>query len=150
MKKNKLLLVSSSGGHFEQLRMIKPLLTEYEGVVVTEKTKINNEADYYLIQNGHKERFFFTKMLLNTVKAFGIMLKEKPNVIISTGTSIIFPFVLWAKLKKCKIIYIETFARIHDCTRTGKVMYKYADLFIVQWESLLDFYPNAVYGGSIY
>ncbi|QKY70305.1 hypothetical protein Len3610_12510 [Lentibacillus sp. CBA3610] len=39
---------------------------------------------------------------------------------------------------------------MHDTTRTGRFMYKHADLFIVQWESLLKFYPGAVYGGSIY
>ena len=29
-------------------------------------------------------------------------------------------------------------------------MYKFADLFIVQWETLKKVYPNAVYGGGIY
>ena len=49
-----------------------------------------------------------------------------------------------------KVIYIETFARVNDCTRAGKLMYKIADLFIYQWEALEKFYPNGVFGGSIY
>ncbi|MEM5600081.1 hypothetical protein AAHB61_03905 [Bacillus cereus] len=29
-------------------------------------------------------------------------------------------------------------------------MYKHADLFLVQWEDMKKFYPNAKYGGGIY
>ncbi len=60
------------------------------------------------------------------------------------------PFCFWAKVFRKKFIFIETFARVTDASKPGKMMYKYADLFIVQWKSMLDVYPNAVYGGSIY
>ena len=63
---------------------------------------------------------------------------------------IAIPVCLWAKFRKKKVIYIETFSRIHNCTRTVKLMYKFADLFIYQCETLKEFYPNGVYGGSIY
>ena len=49
-----------------------------------------------------------------------------------------------------KIIYIETFANSKSKSKTGKIVYKFADLFIVQWESMLELYPNAVYGGWIF
>ncbi len=55
-----------------------------------------------------------------------------------------------AKLFGKKLIYIESFARVYDGSKTGKLLYKYADLFIVQWESLKEVYPKAIYGGSIY
>ena len=44
-----------------------------------------------------------------------------------------------------KIIYIETFANINKKTLTGKIIYPVADLFIVQWKKMLEFYPKAVY-----
>ena len=49
-----------------------------------------------------------------------------------------------------KIIYIETFANRNSKTSTGKLVYKFADLFIVQWEEMLNLYPKAKLGGSIY
>lgn len=61
-----------------------------------------------------------------------------------------FPMAYLAKIFRKKLIYIETFARIKDGTRTGKIMYEKADLFIIQWEDLKSVYPNAIYGGSIY
>lgn len=149
-KRKKLLFVSASGGHFEQLMMLKPLMKKYPSIIVTEKTKVKNKANYYMIQAGAKQKPVILRMLINFIIALYIFIKERPTHIISTGGIIGVPFVFFAKLTKTKIIFIETFARIHDGTRTGKFMYKHADLFIVQWESLLKIYPKAVYGGSIY
>ena len=57
---------------------------------------------------------------------------------------------LLAKLFRKKVIYIETFANIKTKTITGRILYKIADLFIVQWESMLKLYPKAIYGGWIF
>ena len=130
--------------------MLKPLMNKYNSVIITEKTKINNKADYYMIQTGSKDKLVLFKMAYNFLKACKIWFKEKPDIIVSTGTIIFLPFVLLAKLTCKKIIYIETFSRIYDRTKTGALVYKYADLFIVQWESMREVYPNAVYGGSLY
>ena len=54
------------------------------------------------------------------------------------------------KIFGSKIIYIETFANRNKKTATGRLIYKIADLFIVQWEEMLKLYPKAIYGGSIY
>lgn len=149
-KRIKLLFVSASGGHLEQLLMLKPLMEKYPSILVTEKTKVNSKADYYMLQAGAKQKPVLLRNLVNFIIATYIFVKERPTHIISTGGIVGVPFVLLSKIKKTKIIFIETFARVNDTTRTGRFMYKHADLFIVQWESLLEHYPNAVYGGSIY
>ena len=46
--------------------------------------------------------------------------------------------------------FIETFANITSKTITGSLVYKFADLFIVQWESMLKLYPKAEFGGWIF
>lgn len=149
-KRVKLLFVSASGGHFEQLMMLKPLMKKYPSIIVTEKTKVKSKADYYMLQAGAKQKPVIIRNLINCILATYIFIKERPTHIISTGGVIGVPFVILSKFTKAKIVFIETFARIHDGTRTGKFMYKHADLFIVQWKSLLKVYPNAIYGGSIY
>lgn len=155
MKKNnrtipKLCLVSSSGGHFEQLKMLQPLLDQYDGFYVSEKTIFPNCAKYLLIQTDLKDKWMIPKMLCNMAKSISIWHKEKPDFVITTGTMVAYPFYLLGYLYKKKFIYIETFSRIYDGTKAGKKMYKHADLFIIQWETLRDIYPKAVYGGSIY
>lgn len=54
------------------------------------------------------------------------------------------------KLFGSKIIYLETFANIKTKSLSGKLVYPIADLFLVQWESMLECYPKAVYVGGVY
>lgn len=148
--KRKICLISSSGGHFEQLKNLNKLSENNIIFYVTEKTDYSMNAEYFLLQTGLKDKLFPVKMIINFINSVRIWIKEKPDFVVSTGTMVALPMFMLAKLFKKKIIYIETFARIHDGTKAGKLMYKYADLFIVQWESLLEIYPNAIYGGSLY
>ena len=46
--------------------------------------------------------------------------------------------------------YIESFAKRTSPTKAGKMIYPIATTFIVQWESMLKFYPKAKYWGGIY
>lgn len=149
-KRAKICLISSSGGHFEQLSMLKKLGEKYDIFLVTEKTDYKGNADYYLTQTGSKDILWPFKMIGNCFKTLGFWIKEKPEFVITTGTLIALPVCLLAKICRKKVIYIETFARVNDCTRTGKMMYKIVDLFIYQWEPLAKFYPKGIYGGSIY
>lgn len=146
----KICLVSSSGGHYEQLRMLKKLEEKYDIFFITEKTDYKMEADYFLPQTGSNDKKFIFKMLLNTVQSLKIWIKEKPDVVITTGTVVAIPLSFLAKITGRKLVYIETFARVYDGTKAGKLMYKFADLFIIQWETLENIYPDAVYAGSIY
>lgn len=149
-KKLKICLVSSSGGHYEQLKMLKTLGQENEIFFVTEKTDYKVKADFYLPQTGSNDKKFILKMTKNLFQSLKIWIQEKPDIVITTGTVVAIPLALLAKIAGKKIIYIETYARVNDGTKAGKFMNRFADLFIVQWESLLNIYPKAIYGGSIY
>lgn len=61
-----------------------------------------------------------------------------------------YPFCLAAKKMKKKIIYIESFARINELSLTGKMVYRMADEFIVQWPSLQKKYKKAKCFGGIF
>ena len=49
-----------------------------------------------------------------------------------------------------KLIYIESFAKITSPNLSGKLLYRFADQFYVQWESMLKIYPKAICLGGIY
>lgn len=151
-KKPKVLFISSSGGHYEQLKMMKPLMEKYDSRIITEKMLSAGKADYYMLQISHTDKLIVFKLAADMFKAIRIWIKEKPEYVVSTGSMIFLPFAFLARLTKKKIIFIETFAKLDDPTMTGKFIYdhKWADLFIIQWESLRSVYPDAVYGGSIY
>lgn len=150
----KLCFAASSGGHFEQLSMLKPLMEKYDSFVVTENTdykaEIKGQKMYYIHQVNRKEKTLLFWMIVNSFKSLIIILREKPDVVITTGVLAMIPLCLLMKLMGKKLIYIESFAKVSSPTETGKLMYKYADRFYVQWESMKKFYPNAYYLGGIY
>lgn len=149
---------ASSGGHFEQLMMLKPLMEKYNGFIVTESTQYNkNNTDdnekiktYYLKQVNRKEILMLFNMLINFFKSLKILIINKPDIIITTGVLAIIPLCLMGKIFGKKIIFIESFAKIESPTLTGKMMYKFADQFYVQWPNMLKIYPKAIYKGGIY
>lgn len=150
----KICFAASSGGHLEQLMMLYPLMKQYKSFILTEKTKyLYHSKDihsYDVTQMNRHEVLFVVKFLFVTIESFIIFFKEKPDVVISTGALATVPICVIAKLFRKKLIFIESFSKITSPTMTGKMMSKIADLFIIQWEELRPFYPNAIYGGGIY
>ena len=128
--KKKICLASASGGHFEQLCRLIPLLKKYDGFIVTEKTKFSAKADYFVTPTGFGDPNWIKDSIKLFWEVYKICKIEKPDVVISTGTYIALPFMLYCKLHKKKLVYIETFARVTDTTKAGRMMYKFADLFI--------------------
>ncbi|MGU8462529.1 PssD/Cps14F family polysaccharide biosynthesis glycosyltransferase [Clostridium perfringens] len=151
--RKKICFIASSGGHFEQLMMLKPIMNKYESFIVTEKTSYmitEKDIKYFLEQINRKEKLWLIKMIKNFNRSLKIFVKEKPDFIISTGVLSTIPMCLIGKIFRKKIIYLESFAKIHDATLTGKLLYKFADQFYVQWEDMMDIYPNSIYKGGIY
>lgn len=151
----KICLISSSGGHFEQLLMLKKLNEKHELYIVTEKTKYTSDdkteiKTYYTNQINRFEKMFVFKMIYNLIQSSYIFIKEKPDIIISTGALSVIPTFLIGKIFRKKLIFIESFAKTNTPTLTGKLIYQFSDVFIVQWESMKTVYPKAIYLGSIY
>ena len=149
-KKVKLCLVSSSGGHWEQLQKLQPLIDKYSGFYVTEKTRFEARAKYFMKQTDLKDKLMPIKMLYNSILTVIIWIKERPDFVITTGTMVAYPFYLLSIIFHKKFIFIETFGRANMPTVAGKKMEKHSDLFIVQWESQKKFYKKAIYRGCLY
>lgn len=154
----KLLFVSSTGGHLTELLQLSPIFENYEYHIVTEKTKSNeslkntygsriNYLPYGTQDHLLPYLFIFT---FNWLKSFYLFLKYQPDFVISTGTHTAVPMCYIAHLFKRKVIWIETFANSTSPTKAGRLVYKIADKFIVQWESMKEFYPEAECWGWIF
>ncbi|MGY4688893.1 PssD/Cps14F family polysaccharide biosynthesis glycosyltransferase [Salibacterium sp. K-3] len=154
--KKKVLFISSVGGHLTQLMQLQPLFQEYDYYLVTEKTVVTEgmRKDHpmsFLVYGARNYpiRYLF-KFSFNCLKSLGIFLKERPDVVVTTGVHTAVPMCYIAKLFRRKVVFLESFAKTSSPTLSGRLVYPIADLFIVQWEPMLKFYPKAVHGGSIY
>lgn len=138
----------------EEISRLKEIESKYDSFLVTEKSdfEVKNfcEKKYYIYQMNRKEILFLPKLLWLFVIAWRMLHKEKPDFIITTGALAAYPFCIIGKYMGMKIVYIESFARVHHPSLTGKLLYNFADLFIVQWEDMLELYPKSVLGGGIF
>ncbi len=158
MKDKKILYISSTGGHLNELLQLKSLFNKYNYYIVTEKTKSSEflgdeykEKVSYLAYETKKNPFkYFFVFLYNIIKSLIIFLKQKPDIIVTTGTHTAVPMCYIGKIFRKKIIFIETFANRNTKTVAGKLVYPIADVFVVQWEEMLKLYPKAQYWGWIY
>lgn len=150
----KICLCASGGGHLEQINQLKMVKERYEYFYVVQKTPVTEkmkENIYFMLENTKTSFILFClKNMINTFRALKIIVKEKPDIVICTGCGAMIPMCYMAKLLGKKLIFIESFAKITSPTRTGKIVYPIADMFIIQWEELYKFYPKAIMGGSIY
>lgn len=154
MAMKKACFIASSGGHWEELMCIKEIAEEFDTFYITEEggqaEDCNFKKMHTLPQINRHEKNFLWNFIVLLIRAAKIMHKEKPDFVITTGALIVFPFCLYAKLMRCKVVYIESFARVNNRSLTGRLVYPFADLFLVQWESLLELYPKAKYVGGIF
>jgi len=149
----KICFAASSGGHLEEISRLTDLKEGRECCLITESGVFDTdfcERVYYVTKINRKQLTFPIEFIKLLIKSFLILRKEKVDCVITTGALIGYPVALVGKLMRKKVIYIESFARVDSPSMTGRLTYPIADLFIVQWEEGLKFFPKAVYGGGIF
>ena len=154
----KVMFIASTGGHLDELLQLKPMFKRYDYHIITEKDKSTQDLkkEYkekisYLVYGTRKKILVYPFIFIyNAVKTLFFYLRYRPQYIVTTGTHTAVVMCYIGKIFRSKIIYIETFANIDRKTVSGKSIYPIANLFIVQWESMLELYPKARLGGSIY
>lgn len=152
--KKKVCFISSSGGHLEQLKQLSLVEEKYDSYFVLPKNKstINLKKKKYLVCDFYRKNRvqFIFRFTITAFQQLLIFIKERPDIIITTGAGVVIPTCLYAHFFRKKIIYIESFARMKSLNKTTQLLSKYTDLLIVQWKELLNKCPNAIYGGWIY
>lgn len=148
----KICLVGSSGGHLMHLYMLKSFWEDKERFWVT----FDKEDANSLLKKETMYRCYYPtnrnikNLIKNTFLAIKVLLKEKPDLIVSSGAAVAVPFFYIGKLMRKKLVYIEVFDRIDKPTLTGRLVYPITDRFVVQWEEQKKVYPKGVNLGSIF
>lgn len=151
----KVIFVSSVGGHLTELLRLEKLFCNYNYLLVTEKTnytrslKEKYNVDFLKYGSRHYLFKYIFVFLYNVFKCLKIIIKFKPDTVISTGAHSGGIMCFIAKLLGSKVIYIESLAKTKNLSITGKNVYKFADKFYVQWEGLAKKYEKAEYIGRL-
>jgi len=170
----KTLVILGSGGHTsEMFRMLKGLdRDKYKTkfVIANSDTYSENQlADF--IGTKHPEEWinrlprsrkvgqsYFTSIFTTIIAFFYsiiLFFKEMPDIILCNGPGTCVPLCFVALIMRClfikksKIIYVESLARVQTLSLSGKILYHVADYFLVQWNQLKNIYPKSEYRGIL-
>lgn len=152
-KKPKICLACNGGGHFEHLRKATKDLSEEQFDIywITDKAKflknVLSEKRHYSFYNPAAGKLYWG---LNALQAIWYLIKERPNVVISTGAGVAFPTMFFGKyLFGCKLIFLCSAANVTKPSRVPYKAYPISDLFLVQWPEMKAIFPNAKYIGVL-
>jgi len=150
MKRLKICLACSVGGHLEQIMKLHNFYERHDYYFLTFYRK-------FIHNLVKKEKVYFLKdpsrnpiaMFINIFQSFLVFLREKPDVIISTGAGVAVPTCYIGWFFRKKVIFIEDWCVVDKPSLSGRLVYPIAHLFLVQWKQLLKYYTKAVYKGSL-
>lgn len=101
----------------------------------------------YMVPQFDRNPLKIAIVLWKVLKAFR---RERPRLVLSTGSEIAIPVFLMARFFRARTVFIETITRIESPSLTARILYPFADRFYVQnRESLKAFGPRAEYHGGI-
>ena len=156
----KILVILGSGGHTAQMLRLVDLLEDrfkYTYLISKEdqisSKKITKRGEVYF---AHRARAYGDNIIVILFKigrlfaeSFYIIIIYRPKAIVSAGPGITVPVSIVGKLLGKKIVFIESWSRVYNGSTTGKILYRFADLFFIQWPELKETYPNAIYAGRL-
>jgi beta-1,4-N-acetylglucosaminyltransferase len=142
-------LVCSTGGHLAQLHWLQRWWAQHDRFWVSfDKPDavhlLADERVYYAQPPPVRDPINLAK---NTRLAIRILRRERPDVVVSNGAGIAFPFCVVAKAMGIPVVFIEVYDRIDSPTVTGLLLSPIVDAVVLQWEEQRNFYPHGVYLG---
>ncbi|MEQ5834958.1 UDP-N-acetylglucosamine--LPS N-acetylglucosamine transferase [Marinobacter sp. R17] len=153
-KAQHLMLAASFGGHWKQLMVLEDLLDQGDRRLSFVSTSRETPpeaigADYYRIPDCNAgERFNALRCLSS---GLGLMLRLRPDLLITTGALPGLLLAVAAKLTGTRVIWVDSVANAECLSTSGRMAAKFVDLCCTQWEHLAD-NDNArgpVYLGSV-
>ena len=132
----KVLAVASGGGHWIQLLRLRPSFngTRLRYMTTNHDFKKDVSEPLYVVSDANIwEKFKLVKMFLQVA---WVILKFRPDVVISTGAAPGFAALFFGKVIGAKTIWIDSIANAEQLSKSGIHAKKVADVWLTQWEHL--------------
>jgi len=157
----KLLIALGEGGHTKEMITLVDMLgddLEYAYMIVDDDEVSENKIArpgpvFRVLRPRDKEHHLINdarKFIRSAWQSWRALRTYRPDAVLSTGPSVAVPVCVLARLTGKKVIFVETGSRVTQLSTTGRIMYRVAHLFFVQWPELCDQYPRAVYAGRLF
>lgn len=157
----KLLVVLGEGGHTKEMLVLVDQLGpdfHYSYLLVEgddlSAGKITRKGPVHWARRPRDKSHNFIVDLYKTFHSawhsWKALRAERPDAVLSCGPSLGVPTCMLARLMNVKVIFVETGSRVTALSLSGKIVYRFADLFIVQWPQLAETHSKSVFAGRFW
>lgn len=148
----RVFFVGSSGGHLAQMMPLTQLFSPEHRTWVTFQTgdalgALRDEKD--VVWAYHPTTRSIRNLLRNAVLAWRLLRERRPDVIISTGAAVAFPYFVLSRLFGARTVYIEVYDRVDSPTLTARLCSPFTDLMLVQWDEQRALYRDTIAIGPL-
>ena len=88
--------------------------------------------------------------IVSWFRVLRVVSREEPDVVITTGSGMAVSALIWARLTGRAAFFFESFARINQPSRFGRIAALLASSTFYQWRTLKPYYGRRGYIGSLY
>ena len=146
----KICLACSAGGHLTEIMQLSSFYEKHDHYFLTFSRRDSKElADRHRVHFVRDTSRSVPDSVISFLQSVTAFFRERPDIIVSTGAGVAVPTCYLAKLARKKVVFIESFCRVDEPSLSGRMVHPVADLFLVQWKSMLKHYPKARYGGPV-
>ncbi len=134
-----ILAVASGGGHWLQMLRLKPAFDDHPVVYVSvnpETAADVSPAKYFTVRDAN--RWNKLGLLVQAARMLWIVLRVRPNVVISTGAAPGYFALRFGKMLGARTIWIDSIANAEPLSLSGQLARRYADLWLTQWPEVAE------------
>lgn len=142
----RLLAISSTGGHWVQLLRLLPAFDDCEVHFATSTADFRAEVRQLAEARGQQfggyhvftdaNRWQKLRLLKQMLQVALLLLKIRPDVIVTTGASVGYFALRLGKLLKIRTCWVDSIANAEELSLSGKLAGPHADLYLTQWPDL--------------
>jgi UDP-N-acetylglucosamine:LPS N-acetylglucosamine transferase len=138
-RRTKVLAISSGGGHWVQLLRLRPAFVDCDVTFVTVKEAYRSDvgdASFCVIPDAN--RWAKVRLVRTAFSVLRLLLRERPDVVISTGASPGYFALLFGKKLSARTIWVDSMANVEELSMSGRFVRRHADLWLTQWPHLMN------------
>ena len=151
-KKKRVMLVASGGGHWVELMRLVPAFEHCSLVFVTVQSDYQSQTQMYGGSRFYTvfdvTRWNKIRWIQTVLKLMYILLRERPEVVVSTGALPGYFSLRLAKIMGARTVWVDSIANVEELSKSGQMIGKHASLWLTQWEHLASV-DGPIYRGAV-
>lgn len=136
-ERKKILAIASGGGHWVQLLRLRPAFEGCDVVYATVREGYRGDvggAEFRVIPDSN--RWNKLALLRCALGVMWLVLRERPDVVISTGAAPGFFGVRFGKWFGARVVWVDSVANAEELSMSGRKAGDFVDLWVTQWQHL--------------